>query len=129
MEGHTKFCVDAQNALKEFEAKHPQYCRKCRGFGVVCYNDDPSPSGVSLSSGSIEYCDPCGHCIEQDRCPYCGGQIFGENENMFCACGWESNENGESKAGGAPIVECYCLENDPRFWDFEPYDDLARNME
>jgi hypothetical protein len=49
----------------------PNHCKQCGGTGVIEYTDDPSPSGVSLSSGYMTYTDPCS-CIEHDLCPLCG---------------------------------------------------------
>lgn len=63
---------------------------KCRNCGevfdsdeVVRVKDDPSPSGVSLTSGYYEYWE-CPHCgsddiVEAEQCNICG-EWFAEDE-------------------------------------------------
>ena len=80
-------------------------CSKCGGTGFVVYEDDPSPSGVSLSPGTMMFSDPCPECYEKDICPRCGRQlpeesaIDDENEeyDVCYGCGWDS-KSGEADA-------------------------------
>lgn len=69
---------------------------KCKECGqvfdddeIVRVKDDPSPDGVSLTSGYYEYWE-CPHCgsdelIEANECPMCG-EWFAEDEGLtICA--------------------------------------------
>lgn len=72
---HTDECEAANARLRAereaWEKRWPNYCRECEGFGGRTYSYDPSPAGVSLSSGTMQDFDPCEACGEHDLCPRC----------------------------------------------------------
>lgn len=99
---HTAVCrsLVEQCALARaaWQARYPQYCRRCRGFGgrtVGNYPDEPD-----------EFI-PCADCLERGLCPRCGAT--GANLNAYldrrpvcAACGWDDDDH-------LPLVaECYC---------------------
>jgi hypothetical protein len=101
----TDKCKEAQSKYKkelaDFTTKYPDFCRKCDGMGYICYQYDPSPPGVSLSSGSMEDCEPCPECEGSDEpvCGLCGKHL--ENERRICGCPYTC----------APLQpECWCRE-------------------
>lgn len=113
MQVHTEACKANtekwQAAKEEFVKRHPDYCTMCNGFGGKWYSYDPSPAGVSLSAGSMSDFDPCVYCLDDMRCPHCGGDL-GESEGslgLFCMnleCGW----NEEVEDGIPDEPECIC---------------------
>ena len=95
----------------EYETAWPSYCRKCDGQGGHGYYYDPSPAGVSLSSGQMFDYDPCPECVEKGICPRCGNQVwteddFGSDLVTCSACGWK--EEDPDAAPEQP--ECWCWE-------------------
>ncbi len=85
------------------------YCRTCCGAGNTCWTEDPSPAGISLSSGSLVFCDPCPDCLERGICPRCGQQVWDSNDftgdPVACPeCGWRE----ESPDCLPPEPECRC---------------------
>ena len=96
----------AEQLRQEWKEKWPKYCTKCEGWGGFWYSFDPSPAGVSLSSGTLEDFDPCPDCYENGICPRCGEPGFeGEEYGGPCQkCGWDF-----SIACGLPAeAECWC---------------------
>jgi len=111
--GHTKICAmfSAKQAFARFvyEQAHPNYCRNCGGIGELVYCDDPSPVGISLSPGQMEFSDPCPECTEKGICPECGGQwdtLDLECENSCVNCGFRYGKT----FGIPPEWECFCYE-------------------
>lgn len=103
---HTKECTEAQEKWKqevtEYEKKYPNYCKACDGYGGEATKYDPSPPGVGLSPGYMTDFCPCPECLEKDKCPQCGGNIYGED--VCPDCGWEFGQ------GKPEQPECYCWE-------------------
>jgi hypothetical protein len=86
IEWHTSHCLEASRQhmkdKTEYEARWPNYCRKCNGRGGHWTSFDPSPPGVALSPGSMPDFDPC-TCVEpaddnwwSSRCPRCGTRWY-----------------------------------------------------
>jgi hypothetical protein len=106
-EGHTPECWARMNAewdeMDQWVRDHPNYCRHCQGMGGFASSYDPSPAGVSLSSGSMMEFDYCPECTEKGVCPECGQQMFdpdafGWSDMLVCPhCGWK-----EETASGMP---------------------------
>lgn len=72
----------------------PNHCKKCCGNGGVAYSYDPSPVGVSLSSGSMADFEPCEACAGQGTCPRCGKP------------GLTSEARGDIETGAGPCTFC-----------------------
>ncbi len=99
----------------------PNYCIECGGAGCYWISDDPSPSGVSLSSGHYDYFESCESCIDRGICPRCGEKVTWINEGSCRGtndieyyechhCGW-TNHNAVI-AGISEHDECECWELD-----------------
>lgn len=93
---HTKDCWENAKSRAEWALKYPNYCEECDGLGEVSYDDDPSPTGVALSTGHITFTDDC-TCIQSGLCPRCGEgfTISADPEDVLVAddvvcdhCGW-----------------------------------------
>ena len=88
---------ERQAARRQWQQQWPNHCTRCEGAGVLEYDDDPSPTGVSLAPGTMRFTDPCPQCVEYDLCPRCGGDLdeLTGDEALTCPhCGWNS-ENPE----------------------------------
>ncbi len=90
-----------QKALAEWQAKWPNACKKCGGWGGHTYKYDPSPAGVSLSPGCMTDFDPCEApgCISEGNCARCGKPALStipgvceEGEGPCKECGWNYND-------------------------------------
>lgn len=112
---HTRACwkyrQERQDLIDEYTRMWPNYCRKCHGAGVLVSHDDPSPAGVSLSSGSFIWEDPCTECVEEKKCPRCG--TFGfpapDDENEILGLGpCETCLYTREDAWCPPPAECNC---------------------
>lgn len=112
---HTKECWALINKqwkrMDDWVKAHPNYCRHCGGVGAFFSIYDPSPSGVSLSPGSMTDVDPCPECAEKGICAECGQQMFNPEdpnhdwEPATCPhCGFE-----EEKATGMPQWDGPCI--------------------
>lgn len=106
---HSLVCLRAQRARAQFERTY-HACPTCQGWGEICYSEDPSPAGVSLSSGRMDYAETCGCITEQGQCPRCGrhvdSDVFAtEDDTVGCEhCGWHH----EQADRGMPLAECWC---------------------
>lgn len=99
-------------------------CQNCKGTGQVGYNDDPSPSGVSLSPGTMVFTNPCPNCLEKGLCPGCG-QTIGEHDN--CKCGWVFDEEVyhlPTDEGPDPDEEYPVLDYEKEVEEFDRWSDL-----
>jgi len=96
----------AEAAIETWKAKWPNYCRKCEGAGDFCYSFDPSPSGVALSPGWLEDCEPCPNCTEKGICARCGANGLNPDtgEGPCQVCGWNYDDMLQS------MPECFCWE-------------------
>lgn len=93
--------------LKEYTDMWPNYCRRCRGSGLYTFFDDPSPAGVSLAPGVMEFAEACSDCVEKGICPRCGKQVWDDDVDwpQPCPeCGWVEDETEVAPS----IPECYC---------------------
>ena len=79
-------------------------CQKCHGTGFLAFKDDPSPAGVSLSSGYMIETEACPDCYGKNVCPVCGQKMVEvtdwatyDCEKDKCVCGW-TYQNGQEKA-------------------------------
>lgn len=88
---HTQACLDAfarhADTTLAFRTRYPHACTLCRGWGYTSYSYDPSPSGVSLSSGSVTMTEPCPACEGHDDAPTCAlcGQLLADDARL-CTC-------------------------------------------
>jgi len=76
----------------QYVSKWPDFCRKCNGTGLIIYEDDPSPAGVALSPGTMDFEEPCSGCVENGICPRCGKEVWPVDIDwpQPCGnCGWE----------------------------------------
>jgi hypothetical protein len=110
---HTDACNERTRKINEKNQKYaetyPNYCKVCSGCGGSSYSYDPSPSGVSLGSGSMEDFEPCEHCVMQGNCPRCGSLIWDMSEEGFFVCP-VCGLNDESPDGLIPDEDCGCYE-------------------
>jgi len=102
---HSKNCDARHTAKLAYDAKYPNACRKCQGYGfhtAPATREDP---------GLHEFCE----CLADGRCPRCGHQ-HNENWNLYLddvepvadyceACGWDP-ESGDRR----PDDDCNCFE-------------------
>lgn len=93
---HSPECIATDKKMeeeqKEWIAKWPNYCRNCKGWGGFMSHYDPSPSGVSLSSGYMEDFDTCIVCADNFLCSRCmtKNPAWEEgNETPCINCGWD----------------------------------------
>lgn len=125
---HSPECAAAiqeREALREaYAITWPEHCPKCEGWGMTGYSEDPSPAGVSLGPGKIDYVDPCPECAEKGRCPRCGSVAMSKEGDECFRCGWTFRSEGMP-----PPEECTCWDRMPDVFDmFDPYgedDDFA----
>ncbi len=97
--------------LVEFERRYPKYCRTCGGSEVVKYRDDPSPAGVSLSPGYMDYIEPCPGCLGRGVCGLCGTAVDPVTFERVCGC----SEGIEKPA--MPEYECPVeVKQDRLYW-------------
>lgn len=109
---HSAECIRKQEEIeklqREYRAKWPRHCRKCRGWGGREYPYDPSPDGVSLGSGSISGFDLCSECSDDRVCPRCGVENTHEeafSDGVPCGeCGWNYPDEGMPES-----QECDCI--------------------
>ena len=113
---HTPECIQSEQELREFTAKHPHMCGSCGGRGS--WHDfgtywDPPDGG------------PCDACVEQGICPQCGDNrlILREGEHYdHCVCegcGWDEQKANDPTPNDAPYpvmpeYECWCWEDQTR---------------
>jgi hypothetical protein len=115
---HTSKCKaeveDRWIEMDEWVERHPDYCRKCKGWGGFESQYDPSPIGVSLGIGSMTDFELCEDCVEQGICPHCGFKFapdvdIYDFDNMSCPkCGW--TEDSEGMVYSSDFYECSCIE-------------------
>lgn len=100
---HNKLCISAQEKYtkekSEFEATHPNYCQKCRGWGFV-------GSGLMDRDTGMTDSEPCPFCLDEGKCPHCGESIE-EPFNHCSHCGWDL----ETSNGIIEPPECWCWED------------------
>lgn len=108
---HTKECNTAfaahEKAVSEYEAKWPNYCRKCKGWSGFWSSYDPSPSGVALAPGSMLDFDTCPECWDKGKCARCSGHVDTDawDEGDVCpGCGFIFG--GDDGLPAEP--ECWC---------------------
>lgn len=99
---HSDKCIKATQERKEVHdawmEKWPNACTSCGGAAGDYYSYDPSPFGVSLSSGQMTDFDTCQKCIEEGICGRCGKkQTFDDPDDSCYNCGWMQG-NGEGDA-------------------------------
>lgn len=92
---HKPGCMELQKAgdRELYRNAWPHHCTYCEGWGGFWGSYDPSPAGVSLSSGSMMELEPCEHCVVHGRCPRCGVQEpdavpYGEEFEHCPHCDW-----------------------------------------
>lgn len=118
---HTPACLkqaqERERTIQEWEARYPHYCRPCAARGQFFYSYDPSPTRVSLASGTLVDIDPCVECTEKGICPRCGtlawvvdedGWMDDDTQTPCPSCGW--NWGKQQDDGRPPDYECYCWE-------------------
>ena len=93
---------------RRYDEQWPDHCPRCGGWGGHTWYDS--------DTGLQDY-DPCPECVEQGKCPRCGGGIIAEtywDAGHFAVCdncSWiEATTPGEP-----PLVDepCDCL----GYWD------------
>lgn len=110
--------LESERELRRFQDEWPHYCRTCAARGEHHYEEDPSPSGVGLSPGTICFYDPC-VCTENGFCPRCGTRAWdvdsGEDVGEECAsCSWRFDD---ATKHAPPVAPCVCFERDcPDDW-------------
>ena len=112
MTEHTQKCLDLQKRYQEkidaWVALHPNYCKKCDGFGEVECRDSVDYGSTTVTMTNT---DMCGTCIENAKCPHCGSELifpFSDNdEDASCSkCDWTNLKLG--KDGLPPQFEGPC---------------------
>lgn len=93
---HTKECVAAQAARKEWLDQWPEHCVACRGAGGFTYYET---HGLPVFGEQLW--EPC-VCVESGRCPRCGVYAL-DDENRCTECKWKIGD-------GCPDEECFCWE-------------------
>jgi hypothetical protein len=119
---HSEECVQALEefrvALAVYVDQWPDYCRSCSGRGEIVFSQSV-PYGST--SASFDVSDVCSDCVEEDKCPRCGGLVpaddacgigipsplWGENPERACPnCGWKWGAGGSDYVPESP--ECFC---------------------
>lgn len=95
-----------EKLLAEWTERWPKHCKNCAGWGGFSSSFDPSPAGVSLSSGTMEDAEPCPECTEKGVCARCGAKGLNPEtgEGPCSLCGWDYDDGEPSKP------ECFCWE-------------------
>lgn len=111
---HTEECLARltamQSARNKFEAKFPNFCRKCEATGWRRNVDSVPYGSTNVSMESVEMCESC---IGSSKCPRCGelGTYDESDDTFVCnSCGYDS-ENVESQNGApeAPDEFDHCI--------------------
>lgn len=105
---HSQKCLNEQakiaKAIKAFDAKYPNFCKKCDG------------AGLHVSNGSYWVppdVDPCDACVGQGKCPMCGKQHGDDWQGDACECGWNWDGDGVEHR---PEYDEFCsCEFEPKF--------------
>ena len=114
---HDASCIkkykDCKKALAEYEAKWPDYCRKCNGAGFKDVTENQSP----MSSGHYwpyTTSEPCQECTNKFKCARCQGELPDYEDTVVlhpCPhCGWNWNRSPGDSLKDPP--ECYCWEKE-----------------
>lgn len=104
---HTKACEEDyknyQRNLAAFEARWPNYCRRCGSTGELVGDYDRDTGFQDI--------EPCPDCLEEGICPKCKSPTHVMNEEGYAwcfECGWiESIKDDDLPP---PEFECYCYE-------------------
>ena len=114
---HTASCNKRQkeykNTVADFTARFPTYCRTCRGWGTITYQDDPSPAGVGLSPGTMEFIEPCPKCVELGHCQQCMSRGLNIDGTECQDCGWHyrEGEDNPDPPGLEEQPDCGCYDH------------------
>lgn len=87
---HASECIAETERIKAaqvaWDAKYPHACKHCGGTGGFEYGGYDEPPGF----------DYCSKCIEEGRCPLCGGEIPQEvldsEEPITHPCGYDETD-------------------------------------
>ena len=112
---HTEQCLkwqaEYQAEIKDYLEKWPNACKTCGGTGEIGGYDDPSPAGISLSSGKMYFADPCPECSEEGKCPRCGqlepewnAPDYDGDYETCSLCGWT---NASEPMPEEPECDCW----------------------
>lgn len=125
---HTDACIQATEKYnrekEEYEKLYPNYCRTCRGWGVI------EGGGDLVDYGSTQvhlptYPEPCPACSDEGICPRCGKQdlVLDDTGMPNCvSCGFKADMDG------LPYQpECWCWEKEME-QDMEDYEDYMANI-
>ena len=93
-ERYNQYLIEYQAQMANFEQNFPDHCKQCGGWGGSYISYDPSPSGVSLGSGTMLDWEPCEACLMKGICPICGHRHnnpeWMNHEGDKCQnCGWQ----------------------------------------
>lgn len=112
---HTPEC---QAAYQKYEAAYQVWmekwgstcCQNCWGQGAFYDSYDPSPAGVSLSTGSVMDAEPCSDCTGREEdpcCPRCGSRnIDVEKETPCRDCHYNWGKNPDDMRPEWPGCGC-----------------------
>lgn len=124
---HLAYEKDAEAYQKEidaFTAQWPDYCAACDAWGGRYSSYDPSPAGVGLSAGYMMEYDPCSECVEEEKCPRCGGycplhETEKDDYSACTVCGWDERNKLPGLSPEPPYpAECDCWEDELKdLWD------------
>lgn len=101
---HTAECAralaEARALNAPWEARWPDYCRKCYGTGIVTFWHTPGDP----CHGQEQLTEPCAECTEKGLCARCKGPLTDpeDGDGPCTACGW--NYDDMLPAG----EECFC---------------------
>lgn len=102
---HLQGCQDGKEEVVAFEAAHPNYCRTCRGTGIL----------YEKSSYGDEWDEnECTACLLYSLCPWCltktlVEEVENDMEYVGCSqCSWRSGVAYEPEDYGAPFWDCIC---------------------
>lgn len=109
---YTAYCdsccekLSAELKIKQldWEQQWPLYCKTCNGSGGTWTSYDPSPSGISLSAGTMQDFEMCPACEQSgmewgddglliQACPRCSLMMPVESQEPCPNCHWNWNKN------------------------------------
>jgi hypothetical protein len=60
---------------QDWEAKYPNYCRKCGAEGYISWTENLGPTGECWLDTMSDFCEACVLAITP-KCPRCGGDWY-----------------------------------------------------
>lgn len=86
-----------QKVKEIFENAHPNYCRKCWGWGMT---EDTIDRDTDISNHDV-----CEECFAAGKCPHCSGELvlLEDGATYVCPCGWIEDTSVGIPDGPDPV--------------------------